>query len=376
MAIRTIAQLKAWFRKGLYPTESQFSDWLDSYRHRYDKVAMPEVSGLPEAMNKKYDRSEANELDSRLSGEIRRLRELLPDAAGGSSKVVFFDGFTDFDGELPTMSSSARDGMVLFATRLRRFVYQVQSGSGLSVKTEYFNWWPSAEDYIAEASSGRPRSGCIFILRDSFTPYVASGTSLAELSHSGSGVVLDFYEDDDFSSRAYSHLADGLSKLRVDCSGATTSESAAGEPEEVLFTPDDCIVFDRASTRFVHRRITRGELPGVYPPTVGIVQVEFRNRWIGCEIWGAQGTHGALPADRVYYCSRTNQIYIYHRNYGYATHSFEPVASSVLTGTTLTEEEVRDMVAEIFSQQTPELPAGSILMSADEARQIVDSIFI
>lgn len=62
MAIRTIAQLKAWFRRGLYPTESQFADWLDSYRHKDEKVAMSEVEGLTTTLNQKYNASEAKEL--------------------------------------------------------------------------------------------------------------------------------------------------------------------------------------------------------------------------------------------------------------------------------------------------------------------------
>lgn len=62
MAIRTITQLKAWFRKGLYPTESQFADWLDSYRHKNESVEMSEVSGLTAALNRKYDTSEAGKL--------------------------------------------------------------------------------------------------------------------------------------------------------------------------------------------------------------------------------------------------------------------------------------------------------------------------
>ena len=31
MAIRSIAQLKAWFKRGLYPTQEQFHDWLEQF---------------------------------------------------------------------------------------------------------------------------------------------------------------------------------------------------------------------------------------------------------------------------------------------------------------------------------------------------------
>ena len=62
MAIQTIAQLKAWFRKGFYPTEGHFADLIDSMRHKSEKIIMQDVSGLPEALNKKYEVTEAAEL--------------------------------------------------------------------------------------------------------------------------------------------------------------------------------------------------------------------------------------------------------------------------------------------------------------------------
>lgn len=66
MATQTTAQLKAWFRKGMYPTEAQFADLVDSFRHRNEKVGLPDVDGLAEALNAKYDSSEASELEARM----------------------------------------------------------------------------------------------------------------------------------------------------------------------------------------------------------------------------------------------------------------------------------------------------------------------
>ncbi len=55
MPIRSIAQLKAWFRRGKYPTEEQFADWLDSYVHKEEsKISIAQVEGLPEQLNGKY----------------------------------------------------------------------------------------------------------------------------------------------------------------------------------------------------------------------------------------------------------------------------------------------------------------------------------
>lgn len=66
MAIRPIAQLKTWFRKGLYPTEVQFHDLIDSFRHKEDKVSMSDVQGLSQAVNGKYDQSAGQSLEKNL----------------------------------------------------------------------------------------------------------------------------------------------------------------------------------------------------------------------------------------------------------------------------------------------------------------------
>lgn len=66
MAIQTIAQLKAWFRRGLYPTEGQFADLIDSFRHKSEKVPLADVSGLTEALNNKYDTTEAEQLEAKV----------------------------------------------------------------------------------------------------------------------------------------------------------------------------------------------------------------------------------------------------------------------------------------------------------------------
>jgi len=55
MAIQTISQLKAWFKKGLFPTESQFSDWMDSYWHKSEKMTLTSVDGLADTLNSKAE---------------------------------------------------------------------------------------------------------------------------------------------------------------------------------------------------------------------------------------------------------------------------------------------------------------------------------
>lgn len=156
--------------------------------------------------------------------------------------------------------------------------------------------------------------------------------------------LMEFYEVDDFNSPDYSHLIGGTIKLRIDCRDNTSDLGLSGSPEEVLYTVDDCIVYDRATAGFVHRRITRGELPNIYPPTIGVVRVEFRNRWLGCGEWGELDDMGAVPGDRVYCCAKTNQLYTYHNDYVNGGGIFESLQQS----DPLTIDEARKLVDSIF----------------------------
>jgi hypothetical protein len=69
MATRTLAQLKAWFKRGAYPIAEHFADWLDSFFHKEEKIPIDSVEGLDERINAKYDGSDGEELD-RLYGEL------------------------------------------------------------------------------------------------------------------------------------------------------------------------------------------------------------------------------------------------------------------------------------------------------------------
>lgn len=65
MAIRSIAQLKAWFKRGLYPTQEQFHDWLDSFLHKEDKIEPSSVEGLTDQLNGKYPDADGKLLEQK-----------------------------------------------------------------------------------------------------------------------------------------------------------------------------------------------------------------------------------------------------------------------------------------------------------------------
>lgn len=66
MAIRLRSTLKQWFKRGKYPLEEQFADWIDSFLHKTeDKLPLANVEGLPEQLNAKYDHASGVALEKK-----------------------------------------------------------------------------------------------------------------------------------------------------------------------------------------------------------------------------------------------------------------------------------------------------------------------
>ncbi|NDV79918.1 discoidin domain-containing protein [Dysgonomonas sp. 511] len=82
--IRPIDTLKSWFVTGAYPTEEQFADWLDSYIHKNDKLAIANIDGLADFINTQYAsllEQVDKLLESKVSGEeLNRALEALSDS--------------------------------------------------------------------------------------------------------------------------------------------------------------------------------------------------------------------------------------------------------------------------------------------------------
>lgn len=52
MPIQTRTKLKSWFVNGAKPVEGQFADWIDSFRHMSEKIAVEDLAnGLLEIIN-------------------------------------------------------------------------------------------------------------------------------------------------------------------------------------------------------------------------------------------------------------------------------------------------------------------------------------
>lgn len=77
MTKRSRGVLKGWFRRGCYPTESQFGDLIDSFVHLgEDRIPMLAVAGLTNAINSKLNKTEVEEL-KREHGEIVEAQRVL-----------------------------------------------------------------------------------------------------------------------------------------------------------------------------------------------------------------------------------------------------------------------------------------------------------
>ena len=54
--------MKSWFKKGLYPTESQFASVFDSFWHKDDAIPMASVQNLTQTLNNKASAFHKHEL--------------------------------------------------------------------------------------------------------------------------------------------------------------------------------------------------------------------------------------------------------------------------------------------------------------------------
>lgn len=58
----TLSQIKSWFKKGMYPTESQFANTFDSFWHKDDTLPLSAIQNLMQILN---DKASVSTLDSK-----------------------------------------------------------------------------------------------------------------------------------------------------------------------------------------------------------------------------------------------------------------------------------------------------------------------
>lgn len=106
MPVRLRAILKDWFKRGKYPSENQFADWIDSFVHKTeDKLPIVMVEGLANQLNSKYDHASGQSLERQSTALAEAVGKLGQELGQLSALSDFFhvveeddEGNFDLDG--------------------------------------------------------------------------------------------------------------------------------------------------------------------------------------------------------------------------------------------------------------------------------------
>ncbi len=91
MAIQSLSQLKAWFRKGLKPTEGQFWDTWDSFWHKEEKIPMSSIENLNDTLNGKGDTQAFINLAQEVNQQFTELKNEINSIIGSFDPSDFYE---------------------------------------------------------------------------------------------------------------------------------------------------------------------------------------------------------------------------------------------------------------------------------------------
>lgn len=102
-------QLKTWFRKGLYPLESQFHAWIDSYWHKDDTLPVTAVDNLATLLNGKADAvlldSKQDKIDAALETESKSIVGAINELSGKTGEVSEAGGIRYVNEDVPDIQN-------------------------------------------------------------------------------------------------------------------------------------------------------------------------------------------------------------------------------------------------------------------------------
>lgn len=269
MAIRTIAQLKGWFRKGLFPTESQFGDLIDSFRHRKEKIPMSDVEGLDTQLNGSYSQAEGEALEKSLSKterELGLLRENIKNEKGAAGGIAPLDDAGKLsENYLPDLAN--------------RVCIPVRICHKGFAETEFQNGVPAYQVTIFEDAAKT--------LYNVFSPEdVAEGTRTIV------NVDLEYFRQLQNNKKEYHHIFDGIVAFHklLDASGefhaAESDPFVVLAPDGKLYTAYVLIYGANAELETLEEIIVRYTLLDQYwmpvveqTETTATIQPEVLNRW-------------------------------------------------------------------------------------------------
>jgi len=98
MAIQTLNTIKNWFKTGLKPSQAQFWDTWDSFRHKFEKVPVKDIDGIDELLLTKADKTI---LDNHLADKIAHAPQINTDwnSESGFSQLINKPEFKTINGE-------------------------------------------------------------------------------------------------------------------------------------------------------------------------------------------------------------------------------------------------------------------------------------
>ncbi|MFH6947803.1 hypothetical protein ACHRV6_04880 [Flavobacterium sp. FlaQc-51] len=98
MATQTLETIKKWFKTGLKPTQVQFWDTWDSFRHKYEKVPVKDVDGIDELLLSNADKTVLN---NHLSDKEAHAPQINTDwnSESGFSQLINKPEFKTINGE-------------------------------------------------------------------------------------------------------------------------------------------------------------------------------------------------------------------------------------------------------------------------------------
>ena len=98
MAIQTLNTIKNWFKTSLKPSQAQFWDTWDSFRHKFEKVPVKDIDGIDELLLTKADKTI---LDNHLADKIAHAPQVNTDwnSESGLSQLINKPEFKTINGE-------------------------------------------------------------------------------------------------------------------------------------------------------------------------------------------------------------------------------------------------------------------------------------
>jgi hypothetical protein len=127
MAIKSVNDLKSFFETGDKPTQQQFWDWLESFFHKQEGIAISDVTNLQNTLNSKAEGSAINALTPILLDEGQSSIEIpagkyINDIVVIAPTAIYITvGTTNSGTELSEVVSCNNDGTLL---GIRKFFKQ------------------------------------------------------------------------------------------------------------------------------------------------------------------------------------------------------------------------------------------------------------